>query len=74
MVMAFVHKQSCECIKSEIDLFSAPPTQTSVENGNWIECHPLTTVGDDSPIEFEINGNGEDYSDLANTTYTFEPR
>jgi len=27
----------------------------------------LTSVGDDSPIEFEINGNGEDYIDLANT-------
>jgi len=62
-----VHEQSCECLKSELDLFSVPPTQTSVENGNWIEYHPLTTVGDDSPIEFEINGNGEDYIDLANT-------
>jgi len=40
---------------------------TSVENGNWIEYHPLTTVGDDSPIEFDINGTGEDYIDLANT-------
>ena len=67
MIMAFVHEQSCECLKSELDLFSVPPTQTSVENGNWIEHHPLTTVGDDSPIEFEINGNGEDYMDLANT-------
>ena len=65
--MAFVHEQSCECLKSELDLFSVPPTQTSVENGNWIEYHPLTTVADDSPIEFEINGNGEDYIDLANT-------
>jgi len=65
--MAFVHEQSCECLKSELDLFSVPPTQTSVENGNWIEYHPLTSVGDDSPIEFEINGNGEDYIDLANT-------
>jgi len=60
--MAFVHEQSCECLKSELDLFSVPPTQTSVENGNWIEYHPLTSVG-----EFEINGNGEDYIDLANT-------
>ena len=65
--MAFVHEQSRECLKSELDLFSVPPTQTSVENGNWIEYHPLTSVGDDSPIEFEINGNGEDYIDLANT-------
>ena len=65
--MAFVHEQSCECLKSELDLFSVPPTQTSVENGNWIEYHPLTSVGNDSPIEFEINGNGEVYIDLANT-------
>jgi len=67
MIMAFVHEQSCEYLKSELDLFSVPPTQTSVENGNWIEDHPLTTVGDDSPIEFEINGNDEDYIDVANT-------
>jgi len=65
--MAFISNQSCECLKSELDLFSVPPTQTSVENGNWIEYHPLTTVGDDSPIEFDINGTGEDYIDLANT-------
>ena len=66
MIMAFVHEQSRECFKSELNLFSVPPTQTNVENGNWIEYHPLTSVGDDSPIEFEINGNGKDYIDLAN--------
>ena len=49
-----------------MDLFSVPPTPTSVENGNWIEYHPLTSVGDDSPIEFEINGNGKDSIDLEN--------
>jgi len=68
MIIAFVHEQSCECLKSELDLFSVRPTQTSVQCGNWIKYHPLTTVGDDSPIEFEINGNGDDYMDLANTT------
>jgi len=51
----------------ELDLFSVPPTQTSVENGNWIEYHLLTSVGDDSLIEFDINGTGKDYFDLANT-------
>jgi len=44
-----------------------PPTQTSVEYGNWIEYHPLTTVSDGTPIEFEISGNGEDYVDFANS-------
>ena len=65
--MAFVHEDSCECLKSELDLFSVPSTQTSVETGNWIEYHPLTTVDDGSPIEFDISGNGKDYIDLANT-------
>jgi len=65
--MVFISDQSCECLKSELDLFSVPPTQTSVEKSNWIEYHPLTTIGDDSPIEFDINGTGEDYIDLADT-------
>jgi len=65
--MAFVHEDSCECLKFELDLFSVPSTQTSVETGNWIEYHPLTTVDDGSAIEFDISGNGEDYIDLANT-------
>ena len=67
MIMAFVHEQSRKCLKSELDLCSVPPTQTNVGNGNWIEYHILTSMGDDSPVEFEINGNGEDYIDLANT-------
>jgi len=43
------------------------PTQTSVEQGNWVEYHPITTVAGDSPIEFDINGSGKDYIDFANT-------
>jgi len=65
--MAFVHEQSCECTKSELDLFSIPPTQTSMEQGSWVEYHPITTVTDGSPIEFDISGTGEDYIDFANT-------
>ena len=63
--MAFVHENSCECTKSELDLFSVPPT--SMEQGSWIEYHPLTTVTDGSPIEFDIGASGEDYIDFANT-------
>jgi len=65
--MAFVHGDPCECRASELNLFSVPPTQTSVENVTWVEYHPLTTMGDGSPIEFDIGGNGEDYVDFANT-------
>jgi len=67
--MAFVHEQSCECTKSELDLFSVPPTQTSMEQGIWNEYHPLTTVADGSPIEFDVGASREDYIDFANTMF-----
>ena len=69
LVMAFVHEQSCKCTKSELDLFSVPPTHTSMEQGSWVEYHPMTIVTDGSPIEFDISGMGEDYIDNANTMY-----
>ena len=66
-MMSFAHEMSCECTKSELDLFSVPPTQTSMEQGSWVEYHPMTTVADGSPIEFDISGTGEDYIDFGNT-------
>ena len=38
-----------------------------MEQGSWIEYHPLTAVRDGGPIEFEISGSGEDYIDFANS-------
>ncbi|XP_054753804.1 uncharacterized protein F54H12.2-like [Lytechinus pictus] len=65
--MAFVHNDSCECVKSELDLFSIPPTQTSIEQGQWIEYHPLAQFSDGGPIEFHISGSGSEYLDLTQT-------
>jgi len=65
--MAFVHECSCECTKSELDLFSVPPTQTSIENGSWVEYHPISTITDGAPIEFDVSSSGEDYMDFANS-------
>jgi len=41
-----------------------------MESINCIEYHPLTSVVDGSPIEFQIGGTGgtgEDYIDFGNT-------
>lgn len=65
--MAFLPKGSVECGKTELDLFSTPPTQTEIENSHWIPHHPLSSITDTGPIEFNISGTGEDYLDLANT-------
>ena len=64
--MAFVHPQSCECAKSELDIFTVPPTQTSVEAGSYIKFNPISSIADGTPIEFVIGGSGQDYIDLAN--------
>ena len=65
--MAFVHRPSCEGVKSELDLFAVPPTQTSIEEGGWIEHQPLTSLDSGGPIEFILPGTGDAYLDLANT-------
>src|SRR6267154_215520 len=65
--MAFVDTHSCECAKSELDLFTVPPTQTSIESGGWVEFNPISSLADGVPIEFVVSGSGQDYIDLANT-------
>ena len=65
--MAFIDASSCECTKSELDLFSVPPTQTSIENGTFVEYHPISAIAGSAPIEFDISASGEDYMDLANS-------
>jgi len=40
--MAFVSDFSCECVKTELDIFAVPPTQTSIQQAEWVEYQPLT--------------------------------
>ena len=65
--MALLHSHSCECTKSELDLFSLPPTQTSIDKGQWMKYHPISTISDGGPIEFFIPGSGDEYMDLNQT-------
>ena len=65
--MAFIHDQSCECAKTELDVFSVPPTQTSIEYGNYVECHQLTSITDSGLIEFDVSSSGKNDLDFANT-------
>ena len=65
--MAFIHEGSCECAKSELDLFSVPATQTSIESGTYVEYHPISSITGAAPIEFDVTASGDDYLDLANS-------
>ena len=64
--MNFVHSKSQECTKTELDLFSVPPTQVSLEKGHWIDHQPVSSVSDGGPITFLSPGT-EDYVDLSKT-------
>ena len=59
--MAFIHEGSCECTKSELDLFSVPLTQTSIKSGTFVE------LTDGAPIEFDVTSCKDDYIDFANS-------
>ena len=70
--MSYVHPYSKRCEKSEIDLFSIPPTQLSLEKGRWIDYRPLSSVqNDDSAITYLISGTDE-YIDLSKTILVAE--
>ena len=71
-MMSYVHPNSKRCEKSEVDLFSVPPTQLSLEKGRWIDYRPLSSVqNDDSAITFLISGTDE-YIDLSKTILVVE--
>ena len=65
--MKLLHEQSSQCLRSELDLFSLPPTQTAVDGSQWVEHSPVSTLTSSSPIEYIVSGSGEDYMDLNNT-------
>ncbi|GFW27403.1 uncharacterized protein TNCV_590951 [Trichonephila clavipes] len=62
-----VKGDSPECVKSELELFNLPGTQTVIQDGQWKQFHPLSNVFDNAPVEFHISGSAEDYIDLSQT-------
>ena len=65
--MSLLDGNSAECLKSEVDFFSVPPTQTCVEKGQWVECQPVSLMPDHGPIEFRVPGSDDLYLDLSQT-------
>jgi hypothetical protein len=56
-----------DCVKSELDIFSVPPTQTSVEDGVWDTIHPHSGYQENSVMRFDIPGTNTNYIDLSQT-------
>lgn len=52
---------------TQVDLFSVPPSQTSIEWGQWVEHHPISSISQNGPIEFMVAGSSDEYLDLSET-------
>ena len=65
--MSLIDANSCLCANSELDLFTVPPTQTSIESGSYVEYHPVAALNNTNVIEFTVPGSSEDYLDLTST-------
>jgi len=61
-----VHEKSCQSVKSELDLFALPSTQTSLKHGHYVEHRPQSVLADGAPFEFDICEEGEYCKDLSN--------
>lgn len=61
-------------MKSELDLFAMPYTQSSIETSIYVEVPPLSAISDTSPLQLFIAGNGEDYIDLSDTLLQLQCR
>ena len=59
--------ESAECSKSELDLFSIPPTQTSVEEGFFDDLPAQANFDSSSTIRIDITGDSGHYINLAET-------
>ncbi|CAB4000450.1 uncharacterized protein F54H12.2-like [Paramuricea clavata] len=67
MALETMHKDSCMCSKSELDLFSVPPTQVVKEKGFWEDVDPITSISSSDTIEFLCAANSGVYTDLASS-------
>src|SRR5882757_8552469 len=55
-----------EIMKSELDLFKKPTFQGSIENSQFIQYRPVSSLSESSTIEFDIPISPEEYLDLQN--------
>lgn len=54
-----------ECMKSELDLFSPPSIQTNILRNEEVAYKPITSLENQSVIEFACYGHGDAYLDLS---------
>ena len=65
--MEAMHKDSCACAKSELDLFYVSHAQVEMEKGFCEDIDPITSIAASDTIEFLCAANSGVYTDLASS-------
>ena len=70
LTMNYLHKNSAPCTKTEVDLFTVPPTQTAILDTQLISISPINSVSglNSTPVEFVIPGSSEYFLDLSSVS------
>lgn len=58
-------RDSVPCTKEELELFSVPPVQVTINDDVLVAYHPLATLSDGAPIEFVVPGAADCLLDLS---------
>ena len=53
-VFEAIHKDSCMCGKSELDLFTVPATQVEMNKGFWEDVDPCQALGVQTILNFSL--------------------
>lgn len=61
--MALIHPNTQEIMLSELELFSLPPTQTSIEDTFYEKYYPQTSLDKNGPLDFQVPPKDELYID-----------
>ena len=55
------------CSKSELELFTIPPHNVSMERGDYAVHKPLAQISHSTPLEFHVQASPNEYIDLGRT-------
>ena len=58
---------SKDVVSSDLDLFLTPPTNSGVEQVEWVDYRPVNSVGLNGTVEFRVPGSGMHYIDMKRT-------
>ena len=66
--MAYKLEESASGHSESLALFQLPPTDTAVEERQWIDFRPVSQLTNDSTVDFNIPGSSMNYVDLIYDT------